>query len=1039
MKFCIKCGNPLKPNARFCGKCGEVVMQVDKPIQPGPPETPVCISCGTELLPGIKFCTVCGARVDSPVQQVQLPQVFPPPPPIVTRAKKQRPAGPKRKLGKKSWIIAGSVFIVLAATVTALWFFNPHQSEPDEIIRPEYTVYPIVSGETTAETKKINVLAGSNAKVILSDSCSVVIAGLKSNASVELKKENNNIDLKKPGLKTSGYMLSVTYEGNDSIRFSQPVITIPRSQAGNVNPATINIVRVSDLVSADGSIVKDQIQYLPITLDKSGNYRAIDFMLPYTAFTIKGTARAGNIIEQIAGIFFPSALAEGTNSPKMAWVGHVRYAIMTFQDDFNWYKNPRLVQMTPDRSTGHFRHPATQPERLKRTAPVINIVVLVHGHNEEEKGGNVESMTNDLWEFEYKRDVWNYFYKYYLDQTSKTNAADPGRKDSCTLFYEFIYPSYRPAYSPVLNNSNLPYFTLGQDLCKDLNYELMKKNPQVAAMIKNNIPFNLFIVGHSMGGLVARAGIRYLDSRIMGNFRQLITWGSPHQGSPLTTLRYITAAGFNIRVADLALYTYGPLPGWAMQWSAMDTPGTRDLRWTNGSNTKENFFDYGKFFSAKSEEQDEDPSLSLQSGSAFYNDNLKKFNETEQFATKYTFLTGNTTHMAQVQKGNYMHTKAYYLYMGSDCAKGNYLINLMSAGDKFRPNDGASPVWGQGGMDLSPRPNTVDMGDMDHEQFYTDRGEETAAKTFEVMKDISNCDCPVLSDLKTNKGTVNATLVLPSDPKPGERIDKITVAVYDQQLKKSVNQSSDIVVTSSKGGFSGTYKLDKKYASRKDLMLRIVWKDGSIMEFPCSELDWNVFRKIYISCTLEHGNVRSIEEEPGRPDKTVDKTDTDGSMNFNIANASLDESSNFTPMNWNGNHFNVTAVYDYGGSHFETTITGEIKAVPLTEKPGPGKSAPPQDSGGVLGIENPHKISGTATKTETSSDGYKTIESIRFVDVPFFVLHDNVASFMIANPETYIVGTYVSDLKKEDITPFSIKKFFCSSAKGSVNILLKIK
>jgi hypothetical protein len=59
--------------------------------------------------------------------------------------------------------------------------------------------------------------------------------------------------------------------------------------------------------------------------------------------------------------------------------------------------------MTPDANSSHFRHPATYDERKNRKKPIVNVVILVHGHNEEEKGGDVESSTGDIWEFNYKK------------------------------------------------------------------------------------------------------------------------------------------------------------------------------------------------------------------------------------------------------------------------------------------------------------------------------------------------------------------------------------------------------------------------------------------------------------------------------------------------------------------------------------------------------------------------------------------------------------------------------------------------------------
>ena len=103
---CPNCGAVLKPNARFCSKCGTsleapsrpVAPQPDRIVEPAPNPVPTpvpepipapipepkpapvpepipvpapepgpksfCKSCGTQLKPGAKFCPICGASTD---------------------------------------------------------------------------------------------------------------------------------------------------------------------------------------------------------------------------------------------------------------------------------------------------------------------------------------------------------------------------------------------------------------------------------------------------------------------------------------------------------------------------------------------------------------------------------------------------------------------------------------------------------------------------------------------------------------------------------------------------------------------------------------------------------------------------------------------------------------------------------------------------------------------------------------------------------------------------------------------------------------
>ena len=47
--ICKKCSSELKPQAKFCPKCGEKVE-----------ETKYCPNCGKVLEAGVKFCSSCG-------------------------------------------------------------------------------------------------------------------------------------------------------------------------------------------------------------------------------------------------------------------------------------------------------------------------------------------------------------------------------------------------------------------------------------------------------------------------------------------------------------------------------------------------------------------------------------------------------------------------------------------------------------------------------------------------------------------------------------------------------------------------------------------------------------------------------------------------------------------------------------------------------------------------------------------------------------------------------------------------------------------
>ena len=62
MAICTKCGSELKPNAKFCMKCGNPVSAPVNQVK-SVETAAVCPQCGKPLKPGSKFCMGCGAPV----------------------------------------------------------------------------------------------------------------------------------------------------------------------------------------------------------------------------------------------------------------------------------------------------------------------------------------------------------------------------------------------------------------------------------------------------------------------------------------------------------------------------------------------------------------------------------------------------------------------------------------------------------------------------------------------------------------------------------------------------------------------------------------------------------------------------------------------------------------------------------------------------------------------------------------------------------------------------------------------------------------
>ena len=68
MATCSKCGNELKPGAKFCMKCGTPVAAAPA-AQAKSVGGDVCPQCGKALKPGAKFCMGCGAKLGQPAAQ----------------------------------------------------------------------------------------------------------------------------------------------------------------------------------------------------------------------------------------------------------------------------------------------------------------------------------------------------------------------------------------------------------------------------------------------------------------------------------------------------------------------------------------------------------------------------------------------------------------------------------------------------------------------------------------------------------------------------------------------------------------------------------------------------------------------------------------------------------------------------------------------------------------------------------------------------------------------------------------------------------
>jgi hypothetical protein len=412
------------------------------------------------------------------------------------------------------------------------------------------------------------------------------------------------------------------------------------------------------------------------------------------------------------------------------------YETMEFTGTLDWSLEPVLVRMVPGKELPYGRKvldPASDRALLEQ--PVINVVVLVHGHNEEEKGGDVPPTAEWPWLRSYKRDVWTQFYLTFLAE--QQNAVN------CTAFYEFIYPSYLPIFSPIAG-----HLTLAQEFGRLMQQGALNDGGQWLRLFAPGVNTNLFIVAHSMGGLVARAGIQLLSEQKASAFQRLVTWGAPHRGGALVTLGYVVKAS--------PAYDYVQYDGEALKdpnnlmcsnladgirrktsdlnAMQMDTPGERDLRWEAPSPTWADTLNLECVFQLTKEQQEREAEFNLLKGSWVYNENLRRLNASDRFASgdRYTFVYGLATIYGLRE------TNAGANLTGQLVAGG-----LASAG----ASDGAVSVGSASARGLFPNAERVPLPGVDAKKGITDvdRAQKTDRATFAALNlTQTRCACPFL-------------------------------------------------------------------------------------------------------------------------------------------------------------------------------------------------------------------------------------------------------------------------------------------------------
>jgi parallel beta-helix repeat protein len=712
----------------------------------------------------------------------------------------------------------------------------------------EYAAGEAMPPDSIKETKSIISEAGKPVTITLSDGTRVLIPAFPAPLQATLEKRDFDIstDYLMPRgsqCRPTGSMRHLVIRCNSDSLLLKPVITIPKTEAGTINIETIYAVRVGTL-AINGEILEGQPFVLPVTVDANGDFKFVDAIFP--------EGIVPDVQKSAAMLLGGNRNAFENQAEDRHWVGEVRYFLMTFDQSLNWNKRPVLERMIPDSTciTTGFRRPvktASPVERSKLASqPVCNIVFLVHGHNEQEKAGFDNTTAISPWEYNYKRLVWDLFFEEVAKNRNKELPV------GCTAFYEFIYPTYRPVYSPVLSKSGMAHKTLGQDLGNLINKE-MEENPQIKAMIEAGIPFNVFFLAHSQGGLTVRAGLRFVNTEILKKLKMVVTWGSPHNGAGLPSLRYALIPGHDMIIDGVRfpMAYIGQTKAYqsGVDGLAIDTPGSRDLRWD--ASLKE-LMRLGELFEENISTISEFPEFELPDGREIYNENLRLFNETEgEFTSqllknKYLFYEGETKKDAPLEIGWdiwKLRKVVYFGTMASSIEQGAQLNKLvMKKG--WDQNDGAVPSYSAGGEKVWPEGNVQrrSVGDIDHEEFYGSepgqRNETSIAKgrsilgfTFEDMEmKAETRSCP---KLELDSKEVNDSLVITGklisplylkinggDELPGKRIYSIQAYINDWQIIRTIYF---------KHKDDGTFEGKGKKAEIPDdtLFVVVTLKDGS--------------------------------------------------------------------------------------------------------------------------------------------------------------------------------------------------------------------
>ena len=563
-----------------------------------------------------------------------------------------------------------------------------------------FATQPVTPTTTSPETKSAITSVAQSTPLTLSDGSALTLPATTVPANATLQRQANTLAPLVSGFDMSGSVRTVTLSTPSSLPEDYRLdLVIPAKEVGAINPDTVQVARIADLLK-EGQVIKDAVIYLSVRRNNNGDLLVSD---PLVANALDAARVA--------------ALATGlpsTRDTSAASSVSIKYAQTTYQNDLNWLRQPALVRMVNRPGEKAKRVPLStlsaedQARELKRCSQ--NIIVLVHGHNETEKDGyvGVNVLNDDApWFFSPKKDTWTLFYdQYQLDYPSLLS-------ESCTVFYEYIYPTYRSIFSG--------YGNLGDDFAARLATELKP------LFDKTTNP-NLFIVAHSMGGLVARAGIQKFSPDLHTAFQKLVTWGSPHHGSVVSSFRSAFGGPYG-RVKGTFTYLFPVLSGltqivvtWQAIGAQLDTPGARDLRWDN---IKPLRLDETFWLPPNNPSDYSDAAYTamynLKDGTKMYSVNTRALNANDVYRdgtklnrlskNKYGFLYGLTSkYISNLCKAD-ICLGSSITYGGIANPASEYLPGIVMGA-----NDGAGPAISM--MADGVAGDRLAVGDIDHEEYF---------------------------------------------------------------------------------------------------------------------------------------------------------------------------------------------------------------------------------------------------------------------------------------------------------------------------------